>query len=100
MSCRTRNDGLDVERQRHDDAVGAEPDDERVEVRVAAAHLVHLGVGTDVAEARGPMPRARGFASPEPCVPVAVAPPTLMCGSEPMLRSAQPRSSSQTASTP
>ena len=40
------------------------------------------------------------FALPEPCVAVAVAPPTEMCGSDPRLCSAKPRSSSQRASSP
>jgi len=40
------------------------------------------------------------FPLPEPWVPVAVAPAMEMCGSEPRLASARPRSCSQAASTP
>src|SRR5699024_3558556 len=38
--------------------------------------------------------------SPEPWVPVALAPPTEMCGSEPMLGRARPRSAAARASSP
>lgn len=40
------------------------------------------------------------FPFPEPWVPVALAPPTEMWGSEPMLGSARPRSCAATASSP
>ena len=40
------------------------------------------------------------FPLPEPCVPVATAPATVMCGSEARLARAKPRASSPRASSP
>ena len=54
----------------------------------ATAH--QLAVGADELDARRRRRPGTGCASPEPCVPVAQAPATEMCGSEPRLGSAQP----------
>ena len=55
--------GLDVEIERDDDPERADPDRERGEVGVAAAHLVQVAVGADVAErAHGRRQHAVGVA--------------------------------------
>ena len=51
-------------------------------------------VGRDELERRDRATRASRCATPDPCVPVAIAPPIEMCGSEPRLCSAKPASCS------
>ena len=92
--------GLDVEGHAGDHAERAERDDGAGEVVVAAADRPQRAVGSD--DLQGGDGRRRGSRSrhPEPCVAVATAPATEMCGRDARLCTAQPAGCRCCASVP
>ena len=70
----------------------ANPGSPRRTVRSSPSGPTSSTADTDAARIRLP--------SPEPCVPVAHAPATMMCGSEPVLGSAIPASCTGSTSSP
>ncbi len=80
---------LGLQHDTSDQAECAEVDDHAVEVRVALIERRHVTGREEQIDDRTAVARLPSC-EPDPCVPVAIAPPTEMCGSEARLCSARP----------